>query len=532
MTGRSRPQANDSKVWNSRTRCRLVVQCRQLMTSPLVPVSPANPTRPVGQSLLQIVPSTTCLRCDVCCRFPERDSFLRPFFTSDEIRGAVAAGLAPELFPTTEGAQVDLVTNPAGEGYVCPAFDSETSHCRIYEVRPLDCRLYPFALMWDAERAHVVLGWDTKCPYMREAPSALVGQAAAAVAQWIEQDERVATLARYPRLIGRFQEDVIPLRTLVKVTERVQNGKTRIRRQALSIEDRGRLETALAVTAGFQEMPLAAASFASHYIWRHRLTYTWAELQGHLCLFAESPDGVFLALPPLGKGSLDQPTAEAFRLMRDWNGDSPVTRMDNVPEACVPALRALGYEVTEKDPDYVYAAADLVDLAGEAYRSPRAACNRFMRELGGVVEPYDRRDRTACLSLFHEWREQKQRNGPDEWANALLDDAAGAHETALSAHTELGLTGVVLRVAGRIRAYTLGLWLNQSVFCVLMEVADRDIVGAGAFVFREFCRQALAKGACWINTMDDSGLPSLAKAKHWYHPVRLVPNYVVTESRR
>ena len=262
------------------------------------------------------------------------------------------------------------------------------------------------------------------------------------------------------------------------------------------------------------------------------MTYTWGELQGQLCLFAQSPDGIFLALPPLGEGSIDQPTADAFRLMREWNGDSSVTRMENVPGSFVPALRALGYEVREKEPDYLYAAADVVDLAGDAYRSPRAACNRFMREHGGVLEPYDARDQTACVSLFREWREQKLRSGSDQWANALLDDAVGAHATALSAHTELGLTGAVVRVGGRIRAYTMGLWLNQSVFCVLLEVADRDMVGAGAFVFREFCRQALAKGACWINTMDDSGLPSLAKAKQWYHPARLLPNYVVTECRR
>jgi hypothetical protein len=37
---------------------------------------------------------------------------------------------------------------------------------------------------------------------MRDAPSPLVDQAADAVAQWIEQDERVAMLARYPRPIS------------------------------------------------------------------------------------------------------------------------------------------------------------------------------------------------------------------------------------------------------------------------------------------------------------------------------------------
>jgi len=487
--------------------------------------------RPVGHSLLQIVPSAACLRCDVCCRFPEKDSFLRPFFTADEIQAAVAAGLAPELFSTPDGTQINLVPNPSGEGYICPAFDSTTSQCRVYDVRPLDCRLYPFALMWDRAHTQVVLGWDTKCPYMRDA-SSLVEQAAEAVAQWIEQDDSVATLAQYPRLIGRFQDDVIVVRTLVRVTERVQAGKTPVHTQALGLQDRGRLEAALAAGAGYQGTPLAAASFAYHYIWRHRLTYLWAELHGHLCLFAESPDGLFMVLPPLGEGPLAQPLEAAFRFMRERNGDSSVTRMENVPEACVAELRALGYEVAGKEPDYLYAAADLADLAGEAYRSPRAACNRFMREQGGVLEPYDSRDRTACLSLFQEWREQKQRAGPDDWAEALLEDAAGAHETALSAGVELGLTGSVVRVAGRIRAYTMGVWLNPSVFCVLLEVADRDIVGLGPFVFREFCRQARAKGACWINTMDDSGLPSLARAKHWYHPARLLPNYVVTEFRR
>mgnify|MGYP002413663059 FL=1 len=504
----------------------------QLMTSPFVQASAASPSRPVGQSLLQIVPSTACLHCDVCCRFPESTSFLRPFFTADEIQSAVKAGLSPGLFPDAEGAQIELVPNPSGEGYLCPAFDPATSECRIYAVRPLDCRLYPFALMWNAAHTEVLLGWDTKCPYMRDLRSAPIEQAAEDVAQWIEAEATVETLARYPRLIGRFQDDVIVLRPLARVTERLQQGKLRVRTQPLTIQDRPRLESALAESPGAQETPLAAASLAFHYIWRHRLTYSWADLHGHLCLFADSPDGIFLVLPPLGKGPVVDSVAAAFRFMRERNGQSPVTRMDNVSEASVAELRAAGFVVTAKEPDYLYAAADVAELAGDAYRSPRAACNRFLREQGGVFEPYDPRDRLACLSLFQQWREQKQQAGTDDWAQALLEDASGAHEAALSGYEELGLTGAVVRVEGRIRAYSMGMWLNESVFCVLLEVADRDMVGAGPFIFREFCRQARDKGAWWINTMDDSGLPSLARAKHWYRPARLLPNYTVTEPRR
>ncbi|MDR4472382.1 MAG: phosphatidylglycerol lysyltransferase domain-containing protein [Nitrospira sp.] len=502
------------------------------MASPFVHASAAVPSRPVGQSLLQIVPSTACLHCDICCRFPEADSFLRPFFTADEIRSAVRAGVASEMFPDAEGTQIELVPNPSGEGCLCPAFDPATSQCRMYDVRPLDCRLYPFALMWDASHTEVLLGWDTKCPYMRDLSSAPIEQAAEGTARWIEEDATLEILARYPRLIGRFQDDVMVLRPLTRVTERLRQGRLPVRMQPLTIADRRRLESALAESSGVQPLPLAAASFVFHYIWRHRLTYAWADLHGHLCLFADSPDGIFMVLPPLGTGPLVEPVAAAFRVMRERNGASSVTRIDNVPEASVAELRAGGYVVTAREPDYLYAAADLVELAGDAYRSPRAACNRFVREHGGVCEPYDLRDRPACLSLFREWSEQKERAGKDDWAKVLLEDAAGAHEAALSAYDELGLTGAVVRVQGRIRAYTMGVWLNQSVFCVLLEVADRDMVGAGAFIFREFCRQARDKGACWINTMDDSGLPSLARAKHWYRPARLLANYTVTEPRR
>lgn len=242
------------------------------MTSPFVQASAASPSRPVGQSLLQIVPSTACLHCDVCCRFPESTSFLRPFFTADEIQSAVKAGLSPGLFPDAGGAQIELVPNPSGEGYLCPAFDPATSECRIYAVRPLDCRLYPFALMWNAAHTEVLLGWDTKCPYMRDLRSAPIEQAAEDVAQWIEAEATVETLARYPRLIGRFQDDVIVLRPLARVTERLQQGKLRVRTQPLTIQDRPRLESALAESPGAQETPLAAASLAFHYIWRHRLT--------------------------------------------------------------------------------------------------------------------------------------------------------------------------------------------------------------------------------------------------------------------
>ena len=96
----------------------------QLMTSPIRSSFRGGVRHgPSVRCPLQIVPSTACLHCDVCCRFPESTSFLRPFFTADEIQSAVLkAGLSPGLSSRCGGAQIELVPNPSGEGYLCPAF--------------------------------------------------------------------------------------------------------------------------------------------------------------------------------------------------------------------------------------------------------------------------------------------------------------------------------------------------------------------------------------------------------------------------
>lgn len=184
----------------------------------------------------QVVPSAVCFRCDVCCRFPEQDSTLRPYFTKEEIRQAVTHGISPSSFPDHRGSQIQVVRNPNDEGFLCPAFDPITQHCRIYEVRPLDCQLYPFALMWDAQHEKVVLGWDPLCPFLleqageknslrraglepseRTLPKTFMEQAQK-VANYLESDYVLHCLAVHPRLVTPFQPDVVVLHTLDRLT--------------------------------------------------------------------------------------------------------------------------------------------------------------------------------------------------------------------------------------------------------------------------------------------------------------------------
>ncbi len=539
---------------------------------PLIPMTP----------LPQVVPSRVCLTCEVCCRFPEADSFLRPYFTAEEIRRAVDLGLNPAHFPDPLGGQVRVVPHPHGEGYLCPAFDPTTSHCRIYEARPLDCQIYPLAVMWNADRTQVVLGWDSKCPFLREmgirtegrvlrtehlktnlspessvhSPEASLESYAERIAGILESDDKLKTFQAHPRLIGRFQDDVVILRPLLKITETViVKGKTldgtntiqparshvssltsHIDLTPLTHADRPRLEQAMAAI----ETPLAAYAYAPHAIWRGLFSYWKAEIAGALCLFAEYADGLFMPLPPLGRkpganpamcGPADwaEAVAQAFALMRERNRGSGVSRIENVPEEWKPGLEALGYRVAPKDPDYLYRTSDLVRLAGDRFKSQRAAYNNFARTQRFTDHPYGEADEAEGLALYHDWAAQQAARRLDPMAGQMVHDAESAHREALAHSAELGLIGRVVRVDGALRAYTFGYEHSRSVFTVLLEVADRRVTGLAQYIFREFCRDAEQRGFEWVNTMDDSGLQTLARSKMAYRPSRLVPSFIVTD---
>lgn len=483
------------------------------------------------KSLPQLVPNSACFRCDVCCRFPDADSFLRPYFTEQEIAAAVARGLPSAFFPDQSGSQIDLKHNPSGEGYVCPAFDPTTGHCGIYEARPLDCRLYPLALMWNAARTEVVLGWDTKCPFMRETVPDTIAAHAKQVADELMADEMLERLVANPRLIGRFQDDVIIVQSLPQITIHLMQTHHDPRLRLLTTEDAPRFAAAVERAQVLAADALAAYAFPYHFIWTSALPYWWMESHETFFLFARSPDGWFMPLLPLGAGPLDDAVREAFQLMQGWNRQSPVSRIENVMGPQKRVLERSGARLRSKEADYLYPAEALAQLAGDRYKSQRALCNRVERERTITVEPYRAHHRTSCLALFDLWSSQKQsqeRQVQDSMGRLLLEDAEGAHALALDAHERIGLSGTVALMENRIVAYTFGYWLTPRVWCVLLEVADRSVPGLAQWLFRDTCRTAVNGGATAINAMDDAGLPGLRGAKRAYHPTTLIENWVVT----
>ena len=176
---------------------------------------------PANTILYQIIPSEVCFSCDVCCRFLEADSPLAPIFTETEREKAVAHGINRTLFrPQADGKSAQIRLKRHKDFNICPFFEPETNHCTIYPIRPLDCQLYPFALMFNEDGSEVVLGVDTLCPFGEkyletEAFQRHIQQ----VIDYVESEAVTAQIAAHWSLIGDYQETVIIVHTLAQLTD-------------------------------------------------------------------------------------------------------------------------------------------------------------------------------------------------------------------------------------------------------------------------------------------------------------------------
>ncbi|OPZ19501.1 MAG: hypothetical protein BWZ04_02466 [Firmicutes bacterium ADurb.BinA205] len=92
---------------------------------------------------------------------------------------------------------------------------------------------------------------------------------------------------------------------------------------------------------------------------------------------------------------------------------------------------------------------------------------------------------------------------------------------------ELGLKGGVIRIGGRVAAFTIGEPLNSDTFCVHIEKADTTYNGIYAGINNLFAEAAAADHK-YINREEDLGLEGLRRSKLSYHPAFLLDKYEVT----
>lgn len=255
-------------------------------------------------------------------------------------------------------------------------------------------------------------------------------------------------------------------------------------------------------------------TFANLYLFRKAHAYRLSMVGDAVVLLGEGYDGTPYFLPPL-TGDVG---AAADRLLGEG------LALYGADELFVKSyLQGSALQVTEdRDSfDYLYLRQELAELPGNRFHKKKNRINYFAARHEYGVEPYGERHLDGCLRLLEEWG----RVHADIVSSSLMLEAEASRE-ALGIAGGLGLTGLVVIVAGEVKAFVLGERLNRETSVCQFEKADPFLDGLYQLINREFSR-LLFTDCGYVNREQDLGEPNLRESKLSYHPVELVKKYRV-----
>ncbi len=276
----------------------------------------------------------------------------------------------------------------------------------------------------------------------------------------------------------------------------------------------------------FSPRNLSYLSFVNLFLWKDFFHFDFHVFDNCLCVFAQSEEGQFLYLPPLGEAPSIDIYYKCFELMQEQNQLKNVTRIENGYSQLQSLLNA-DFIFKEKSRDYYYCKNNIARLRGNAYKSQRALYNHFTKNYSFQYLPYASSMYEECMSLLRKWTQRKLADSEDPIFNQMLEENIIVNELALSFYEELELVGRVVSVKDEIKAYTFGFELSDDVFCVLLEIADLTVKGISCYIFSQLAKDEQLKRYSFLNAMDAWGLKNVAQTKMHFHPVMLVPNYVI-----
>jgi len=289
----------------------------------------------------------------------------------------------------------------------------------------------------------------------------------------------------------------------------------------LSIKDKGIFNKFL----GLSRHELSVYAFENIYIWKGLFDIDWLLFEDSLCVFFKDRTGCFLYLAPLSRNKKPEVIKKVSQIMDRLNKNKDISRIENVEEGDFSFYENLGYACQNKSYDYLCRRQDLVQLKGNRFKSKRACFNYFINHYAFQYLPLSLKYRKDCIKLYNCWMRDRKAKNPNPLYQGMLGDSRICLKTALDNYSDLNFIGRVIRINKKIMAFTFGFKLNQETFCILYEITDLSIKGLGQFIFRQFSSEL--EGYQYINIMDDSGWENLKKVKLSYHPIKLIPAYIV-----
>lgn len=286
----------------------------------------------------------------------------------------------------------------------------------------------------------------------------------------------------------------------------------------IDIEDREILE-------GFfraQEIAVSDFSFTNLYLWHFSRSISYAVIEGVLCIKVQYHGEHPFLFFPLGKGDK---RAALTRVMECFESRGIPFSLRSLGEEMKQELEELfpsRFEfIHNRDrSDYLYLVEELIELKGRKFHKKKNHLNRFFELYPDFsYESLSLENQEELLEAWKLWF-GRIADGANE---GLKNEYIGIVET-LKQFGKMSYKGGILRIKGKIVAFSLGERLNSDTVVVHIEKADTEYHGTYQAINQQFLANEWSH-LKFVNREEDLGIEGLRRAKLSYQPCALVDKY-------
>ncbi len=268
-------------------------------------------------------------------------------------------------------------------------------------------------------------------------------------------------------------------------------------------------------------------TFANIFLWSRRYPVSWTLVEGALVIKSQEEGSLSLAYPAGEPGQVKK----AIDSLLAYSEEKQLPISFHVTEEQFRQLDSFypgefEVEYDRDDADYVYEAEKLASLSGKKLHGKRNHINKFKKlyEDRWTYEPMSKDNIEDCFQMQFKWRAENDGDEDQEKRDELC-----VLQNGLRLFDELDLIGGVLRVDGKVVAFTFGEALCSDTFVVHFEKALTEIEGAYTMINQQFVEHACMDYQ-YVNREEDTGLEGLRQAKMSYRPAFLVQKGLATKN--
>ncbi len=431
-----------------------------------------------------------CLKCKGCCRFINKDSIFRPSVSKDF---AIKHNIQRDNLK-----KIKLIKEK--NLFYCPFLELKTNKCKIYDERPLDCRLYPFLLL-DIENK-VYLGIDENCLFYKERKNFLESKIEEAVEE-LEAPKILREILK-AQLITEY-----PLEN-IKVLQRIKDLDFVLEFTDLGIKDKK-------IFLDFPFKENSCFDFVSNFMHKGICDVLKAKIKNEwfIVFFFENHAfcNVFLSLD-YDKDKI----RNILSILEKLNENKELCIIESIPSKYINSLKK-DFFLKESFPEYLCLTSQIANLKGDRFKVLRWERNYFEKNYDHNFLELTTNEFAEVKKLYKKWMQKKS----GEYEKKLAIDSFFMLEKILENYQELDLKGLVLKVGKDWAGFTIGKELDKDTFLILYEVCLKEFKGASTFIFTEFAKRINKK---FLNCGDDSGIESLKRRKLRFYP-ELIKKYTL-----